>query len=178
MQRDKVFAGVFIIINLGGSVMKRIGAFLIGVIMLGTLLFSPNGATVQAGTEIVTEWFPEHHSEYLNYSGCIEETRTIEHYVYERYLWYDGSTARATSKRLVPSTYKFNKYVSPNSYSGAGKGTKKYNIVRSKEYEQALKANSNGGYSAVTADGKTFNAWSYYTVSYTQYRYESVKKSL
>ncbi len=151
--------------------MKRISILLIGAFLLGALLLITNGSNAQAGTEIVTEWFSERHTEYLSNSGCVEETRTIEHYVYERYLWYNGSTARATSKRLVPSNYKFNKYVSPNSYSGAGKGTKKYNIVRSKEYDQALKADSNGGYNAVTTDGKSFHAWSYYTVSYTQYRY-------
>ena len=118
----------------------------------------------QAATVTVTDWGEDRNSYLAGSTGVIEEVG----YIYERYLWHDGKTWRATGVRLVPSNFKLNKIVSSNSYSGVVKGTKKYNILRSKVYTSPVSEDKKGGYTVVSTDGKTsFHAWSYKTV----YRY-------
>lgn len=158
--------------------MKKKHLFVVGAIIAIIALFGFGKVDAKADMEVVTDWFSEPHSEYFVYADCVEETNvtgSTEHYVYERYLWHDGKTWRATGVKLVPSDYSFNKLVTSGDYSGAGKNTKKYNIWRSQEYDYAVSEASNGGYNVVDSNGNAFHAWSYYTVTVsagsTQYRY-------
>ena len=158
--------------------MKKKHLFVVGAIIAIIALFGFGKVDAKADMEVVTDWFSEPHSEYFVYADCVEETNvtgSTEHYVYERYLWHDGKTWRATGVKLVPSDYSFNKLVTSGDYSVAGKNTKKYNIWRSQEYDYAVSEASNGGYNVVDSNGNAFHAWSYYTVTVsagsTQYRY-------
>lgn len=127
----------------------------------------PSNAT-KADTVKTTEWSTERITNFDSNTSVVEEVKT--EYIYERYLWYNNKTSRATGVRLLPSNYKFNKIVSgSNSYSGAGKGTNKYNIRRSVAYDTPIAEDKNGGYTVKDSTGKVFHAWSYYTR--TMYRY-------
>ena len=158
--------------------MKRKHLLFVGAIITIIALFGFGKTDAKADQEVVTEWYSEPHPEYFVFADCVEETSGGEnatHYVYERYLWHDGKTWRATSKRLVPSDYTLNKYITSRDYGGVGKNTKKYNLWLSKEYDYPVQEESGGGYNVVSVTGEEFHAWSFYTVSSgsapTQYRY-------
>lgn len=158
--------------------MKRKHLLFVGAIIAVIALFGFGKTDAKADQEMVTEWFSEPHPEYFVFADCVEETSGGEnatHYVYERYLWHDGKTWRATSKRLVPSDYTLNKYITSRDYGGVGKNTKKYNLWLSIEYDYPVQEESGGGYNVVSESGEQFHAWSFYTVTSgsapTQYRY-------
>ncbi len=158
--------------------MKRKHLLFVGAIITIIALFGFGKTDAKADQEMVTEWFSEPHPEYFVFADCVEETSGGEnatHYVYERYLWHDGKTWRATSKRLVPSDYTLNKYITSRDYGGVGKNTKKYNLWLSKEYDYPVQEESGGGYNVVSVTGEEFHAWSFYTVTSgsapAQYRY-------
>ena len=157
--------------------MKRKHLLFVGAIIAVIALFGFGKTDAKADQEMVTEWYSEPHPEYFVFADCVEETSGGEnatHYVYERYLWHDGKTWRATSKRLVPSDYTLNKYITSRDYGGVGKNTKKYNLWLSKEYDYPVQEESGGGYNVVSESGEQFHAWSFYTVTSgtpTKYRY-------
>lgn len=158
--------------------MNKKQLLVVGAIIAIIALFGFGKTDAKADQEVVTEWFSEPHPEYFVYADCVEETAGGEnavHYVYERYLWHDGKTWRATSKRLVPADYTLNKYITSRDYGGVGKNTKKYNLWLSKEYDYPVQEESGGGYNVVSVTGEQFHAWGFYTVTSggapTQYRY-------
>ena len=157
--------------------MKRKHLLFVGAIITIIALIGFGKTDAKADQEMVTEWYSEPHPEYFVFADCVEETSGGEnatHYVYERYLWHDGKTWRATSKRLVPADYTLNKYITSRDYGGVGKNTKKYNLWLSKEYDYPVQEESGGGYNVESVTGEQFHAWGFYTVTSgtpTKYRY-------